>query len=191
MEKNKIKILKRDFDNYKSLEISYHDISQIKDTVIGLGNNPLPTNPKVRYNVKFNQAKKPLPDFWVCGSSDIISEKFKALLETYEVDAKFFQVDLFLIKQKEFSKEKYYVFYLEAEEDCFDFDNSAFELDAGNSVDSIDSLKLHFGKSPVSPMFFIKDIGFRICCLTEQICKAIEENNITGVKLTDPSELVW
>jgi hypothetical protein len=189
MKTSSLKVLRRDFDNYKSLDVNYHDISTVRGIKMSL-TVPLKSFPKVRFNVKFNQTQKPIPDYLECGMAYIVSEKFRDLLNKFDVNAEFFPIQIYLIKQNIFL-ENYYYFHLMAEENCFDFKESDYETDDDGSIESIDTLRLTFKSQPMNDIFFVGEISFRIICMTEKLGHALEQNNITGIKLTDPEELCW
>lgn len=188
MKTSDIKILRQDFENYKGFDVTYHDISQIRGIKMTLTDTPLITFPRVRFNVK---AKKPLPDYFVCGVAYIVSERFKNLLEEFEVKAEFFPVEIYLVRENKSSVDNFYFFHLMAEEDCFDFDNSEYTIDEDGSVAHIQKLKLRFKSAIENNVFFIAKIDFMIICLTGRICAVIEENKITGIKLAEPDDLIW
>jgi hypothetical protein len=188
METNEIRILKQDFDNYKSLDVGYHDISQIRDIKMTL-TIPLESFPHVRFDVKFR--KKNLPDYMVCGVAYIVSKRLKDLFEEFKVKAEFFPVEIYFINEQRFIGD-YYYFHLLAEEDCFDFENSEYEVDEDDdSVESIERLELAFKSALSNDIFFIAEIDYRIICLTKTVCEAIVKNKITGIRLAEPSELKW
>lgn len=185
---NDVSILKSNLRDYRSLDVNYDDIHRIRNTVLGIGEkNPLPINPKIRFNVKFNQLKTLLPDYMVCGTAKLISPRFRQLLESYKVAAKFHPVDIFLLKKKELI-DGYSHFELLAEEDCFDFVNSEYTTYDNGDIRFLDKLSLNTNSTLKHEIFHIAKIDYDIICVTRKLRDIIIEEKITGVEFTEPGK---
>lgn len=132
-------------------------------------------------------------DFFRCGSMSVASARLKDCLESYPgLKLEFFPLNVFRKKTKTwYEPNTFFCMHLMEELDCFDGEQSSYEVDEDGEMVSIDKLVLKPMTLTTPHLFRLAAVDFVIWCVSETLAHEIETREFTGVLFRDPSGLSW
>jgi hypothetical protein len=138
----------------------------------------------------------PPNDFFICFMLRIVSEGVKQLIESSNVkNVDFFPVQIFY-DQNEYLDKRYFFMHILSEIDCFDKERSEYTIFQAldgipETIKRIQKLYLLPVDTSVSKLFRVRDVGYFILCVDDQLAQQILDAGFTGMQFRDPSETYW
>lgn len=128
-------------------------------------------------------------DYFQVGSIDVVSDRMKAVMETFGVDVEFLPLRVFY-RGKEYTKQSYFFCHILDQVDCFGYERGQYSFhnrpEFKDRIDEIDKLAIDEEKAAGHHLFRLDKGAEYIICVSDELAKRILDSEATGARFIAP-----